>query len=94
MFGYPVRLLPYTEWQQRLAVEANSPHHALHRLRSFFLRPQTVPAHCAERSERSERFERPNDSNDPNDLTVPELYQEGRRSAVRGDLTRQASRRV
>ena len=39
MFGYPVRLLPYTEWQQRLAVEANSPHHALHRLRSFFPTP-------------------------------------------------------
>ncbi|MGH9146197.1 MAG: thioester reductase domain-containing protein, partial [Vicinamibacterales bacterium] len=76
MFGYPVRLLSYPEWQQRLVTEAASPHHALHRLRPFFLRRQT------------ERSEGPDDSND---LTVPELYQEGRRSAVLSDLTRRAT---
>jgi thioester reductase-like protein len=70
MFGYPVRLVPYREWQERLTVDARSPEHALHPLRSFFLRPEPP--------------------NDPNVLTVPELYQEGRRSAVNGDLTRRA----
>jgi thioester reductase-like protein len=74
LFGYPVRLLPFPEWQQLLAREADSPRHALHPLRSFFLRRQTG-------------FERPNDSDD---LSVAELYEEGRRSTVRGDLTRQA----
>ncbi len=85
MFGYPVRLLPYPEWQQRLAVEAASPHHALHRLRPFFLRRLT------ERSERPNDPNGPNDPNDPNDLSVPELYEEGRRSTVLNDLTRQAT---
>jgi thioester reductase-like protein len=38
LFGYPVQLLPYAEWLARLTVDAESPHHALHRLRGFFLR--------------------------------------------------------
>lgn len=70
LFGYPVHLLPYPEWLQRLNVEAASPHHALHRLRGFFLRRDTCGA------------------------TVPELYQQSRRSAVVGDLTREATAAV
>ena len=38
LFGYPVQLLPYPAWLQRLKVEAESPLHAFHRLRGFFLR--------------------------------------------------------
>jgi hypothetical protein len=85
LFGYSVRLVPYPEWQQRLALDANSPHHALHPLRTFFLRPET------DRPHRPERSERPNDPNVRIVLTVPELYQDGRRSAVNGDLTRRVT---
>lgn len=70
LFGYPVRLLPHLEWLQRLKVEAESPHHALHRLRSFFLRRETCGA------------------------TVPELYQQSRRSEVASDLTQKATAAV
>ena len=35
-FGYPMQLLPYQDWLARLSVDAEAPHHALHRLRSFF----------------------------------------------------------
>jgi thioester reductase-like protein len=74
VFGYPVRLVPYSEWQQLLGVEALSPQHALHRLRPFFLRPSITGG---------------GDRSDPAPCAVPELYQEGRRSVVRSELTRQ-----
>ncbi|HYH96136.1 SDR family oxidoreductase, partial [Hyalangium sp.] len=38
LFGYPVRLTPYSEWLLQLQQEAASPAHALYSLRSFFLR--------------------------------------------------------
>ena len=38
LFGYPVRLVPYDRWADRLARDAASPDHALHRMRGFFLR--------------------------------------------------------
>ena len=58
LFGYPVALVPYDAWLDRLARDAQSPDHALHRLRGFFLRRQ------------------------PDGTTIPELYQDGRRSAT------------
>jgi thioester reductase-like protein len=71
MFGYSVRLVPYQQWQQHLTVDSSSPQHALHPLRSFFLRPRDEGIGIG-------------------GSTVPELYQEGRRSAVTGDVTRRA----
>jgi thioester reductase-like protein len=76
VFGYQVRLVPYSEWEQLLAIEALSPQHALHRLRPFFLRPSVTDGE---------------DSSDAAKCAVPELYQEGRRSVVRGELSRQAA---
>ena len=70
LFGYPVRLLPYPRWLEILKVEAESPQHALHGLRSFFLRRERGGS------------------------TIPELYQEERRSSVSGDLTRAAAARA
>lgn len=37
LFGYPVQLVPYTEWAERLAGEAAAPGHPLQALRRFFL---------------------------------------------------------
>ena len=48
LFGYDLRLEPYSAWLRRLDREAHRPGHPLHRLRSFFLRHvegRTVPEH-------------------------------------------------
>ncbi len=37
-FGYQIRLEPFERWRERLEREATRPGHALHRLRSFFIR--------------------------------------------------------
>jgi thioester reductase-like protein len=42
LFGYPVRLLPYRSWLQRLQEQASTPDHPLHLLRTFFARPVTA----------------------------------------------------
>ena len=55
LFGYPVQLLSYPEWLERLKVEAESPHHALHRLRGFFLRRNTRGATVPELYQQSTR---------------------------------------
>jgi thioester reductase-like protein len=39
LFGYPVRLVPFAQWQEQLRVDAVAPTHPLHALRPFFLRP-------------------------------------------------------
>ncbi len=39
LFGYPVRLVPFDEWQSQLRRDGAVPGHALHTLRPFFLRP-------------------------------------------------------
>ena len=48
LFGYDLRLEPYTAWLRRLDREAHRSDHPLHRLRGFFLRRvdgRTVPEH-------------------------------------------------
>lgn len=48
LFGYDLRLEPYTAWLRRLDREAHRSEHPLHRLRGFFLRRvegRTVPEH-------------------------------------------------
>lgn len=76
MFGYHVRLLPYQEWQRRLSIEAASPQHALHRLRAFFLRPVAAGKPDTSGADR---------------LSIPELYETGRRSAVCSNATIRAT---
>lgn len=39
LFGYPIRLVPFTEWQAQLRRDAADASHPLHALRPFFLRP-------------------------------------------------------
>jgi thioester reductase-like protein len=46
--GYPIALVPYQDWRTQLERDAASPDHALHRLRSFFLRPVLGGATIAE----------------------------------------------
>lgn len=42
LYGYPIKLLPYSEWLAQLRTAASRPAHPLYRLRSFFLaRPAT-----------------------------------------------------
>ena len=38
LFGYPCRLLSYSVWMAQFERDSRAPSHALHRLRSFFLR--------------------------------------------------------
>lgn len=38
LYGYRCALLPWDEWRDRMEVASREPAHALHRLRSFFLR--------------------------------------------------------
>lgn len=63
--GYPVRLVPHSEWLARLADESRAPDHPLGKLRGFFLER---PAGGA-------------------GLTLPELYEETRRSQAASDAT-------
>ena len=53
-FGYPVRLQRFERWRAQLAAEASSPDHALHGLRSFFMRRGAAPS-VAERYETAAR---------------------------------------
>ncbi|MDY7227214.1 thioester reductase domain-containing protein [Hyalangium rubrum] len=67
LLGYPVHLTPYGEWLRQLQREAAHPEHALHYLRSFFLRRRK----------------------EAGGLTLPELYETGRRNRITSRLTRQ-----
>lgn len=68
LYGYPIRLVPYRTWLERLAAECGTPAHPLYSLRNFFLgRPAGAGG-----------------------LTLPELYEEERKSRLRCDDTRPA----
>ncbi|WP_301102793.1 thioester reductase domain-containing protein [Propionivibrio sp.] len=65
LYGYPIRLVSYRSWLAKLALDAESPAHPLHLLRSFFLARRAGA----------------------DDLTLPQLYEEGKKSRFRCEQT-------
>ncbi len=65
LYGYPVSLIPYCDWLDKMEGSSRQKGHALHSLRSLFLR-RTV---------------------EPGEPTIPELYEEGRRSRALAEDT-------
>ena len=37
LYGYPIRLIPYSDWLRQFEIASRTPQHALHHLRSFFI---------------------------------------------------------
>ena len=68
LYGYPVSLIPYRDWLNRMELSSRQRGHPLHYLRSLFLRK----------------------TDEPGEPTIPELYEEGRRSRALAAATETA----